>query len=129
MAKYTAPTGVRKIKFEDHPGLIVHARSIPLGELMRITELVDQGLGDVGAFREALGMFAKALLGWNLVDDDDADIPATLEGLIGLDAGFSLELMEGWMTSIAGVSAPLAEKSPSGEMPPLMEAGLPMGNV
>jgi hypothetical protein len=108
-------------------GLEVVAGSLPLGEFLGLTELADidvhnpADLAKVGVLFES---FAGALQSWNLVDDDDRPVPATLEGVKAQDYEFMLEVIGEWMTAIGGVPAPLGQRSGGGV--PSVVASLPM---
>lgn len=126
---YRPERKIYRLSFEDHPGLEVRAKSVPLGEFLSISELAgvngrDVTRQDTAKVAELFSGFAGALVDWNLEDDGGTPVPATLEGLYSQDFDFALEIIVGWMESIAGVPGPLDKPSSSGS--PSLEASLPM---
>lgn len=108
---------VFRLKFSepDMDGLQVDAKSLPLGKMLRVIELSGSvDATDTDAVRELFGAFADALAGWNLEDENDNPVPATLEGLYEQDFDFVLKVVLAWVEAIAGVSAPLGNGSGSG---------------
>lgn len=118
---------------EGHPlhGLHVKVRSIGLGKFSNLTSLAvaAQGLtlDDVSeskaleametamkAVEGMLELFASALVSWDLEDMEGTPIPATLEGLQGLDSEFVMQIITEWQTVIGGVSPSLGKGSASG---------------
>lgn len=130
-------------------GLEVMARSLSVGQMLELVKLADSaGMVDARAFggplaadpvgadsaemsKEAvaavegmIGYFAKALMTWNLEDEDGKKIPATLKGLKDQDTDFVLKIIGEWMTAASGVSADLGKGSTSG--PRFPEVSIPM---
>lgn len=121
-------------------GLEVRAKSVPIGDFLQITSLV--GLKDSGEFTEddkakitdLFGTFSKALVDWNVEDDErdddgnltgrDVPVPPTLEGLLTQDLDFVLEIIKAWMDAVASVPDAVGKGSGSGVTFP--EASLPM---
>jgi hypothetical protein len=130
---------VYKLTFRDHEleGLVVRARSVPLGVFLDLMELASSaGLdtieeldwsnlpeGAADAIRRLLEEFGRALVEWNL-EDENGPVPATFEGLAGQDLDLAMEIIEAWMTAIAGVAGPLGQSSPDGK--PSLAGSLPM---
>lgn len=126
-----------KLVFEDPQmeGLEVRARSVPLRDILDLTKLAGQDLNALPdderlAVAEAmLGLFAKALVSWNIEDEDpdggpNVPLPADLDGLKSLEVDFAMEIVYQWMEAIMGVIGPLGAKFSSGA--PSLEASLPM---
>ena len=114
-----------RLKFEDHPGLEVTMGSVAVGDFLELAKLVtDTNAEAVG---KLLGIFADALVSWNLEDDAGA-VPADVKGVAAQDFDFVLELVMAWMEAIASVDTPL--KQPSASSPPsglgLSEAMAPL---
>lgn len=121
---YEAPTSTFLLRFEDHPGLEVRARSVPLGVFTQLASLADvvehkddhdlaalaSGLGELGTLFDNFG---DALVEWNVTINGQS-VPATPDGVRRLDVPFALELIFAWMDAIGGVEAPLARRSPGG---------------
>lgn len=125
-------------------GLVVRARSLPLGSFMELVDLatvldganMDQmSAEDAGAIRQLFEGFAGALVSWNLeqpvVDpetgeetDETEPVPATVEGLYSQDMEFAMVIIQEWMSAVASVNDPLRAGSPSGGPSP--EESLPM---
>jgi hypothetical protein len=132
MAGYKRPPKVYKLKFADDDefaGLEVRAKSVPLGKFLDLTKLVELQGGNIGPeeldqIREMFSGFADALVSWNLLDEQDQPVPATLDGLMTQDFDFVLPVIIAWMEAVAGVAAPLKTASSSGTT--TLEASLPM---
>jgi hypothetical protein len=123
---------IYRLVFEDPDleGLEVKARSVAIGKLLQISELKElRNSGEldgdgIAKTRDLLQIFADALVSWNLEDDADQPIPATLDGLLDQDLGFVLQIIEAWMEAVTSVSKSLGKASPSGVTFP--EGSLPM---
>lgn len=124
---YKPPRKIHKLVFEDMDGLIVRAKSVPIGTMLRIARCLKQvGDGDPEALDELFVAFSAALVDWNVVDDDDVPVPATFEGVCAQESDFIMQVVDGWMTAIAGVADPLDGSSTNGQPPHPLEGGLPM---
>lgn len=131
MGGYRRPAKVYKLVFADEEmaGLEVRARSVPLGGFLDLLKLAKARGGkldpaqvdNIGKLFEA---FSKALVSWNLEDDEGVPVPATLDGLHSQDIDFVFSIILAWMDAIAGVPAPLERTSPGGV--PSEEALIPM---
>lgn len=126
-----------KLVFEDPQmdGLEVRARSVPLRDILDLTKLAGQDLNALpdderlAVVEAMLGLFAKALVSWNIEDEDteggpNVPLPADLDGLKSLEVDFAMEIVAQWMEAIMGVIGPLGRKFSSGV--PSLEASLPM---
>lgn len=98
---YRPPPTVRKLDFSgtEHEGLEVATRGIPLGVLLDITEKAIAG--EAGGSRDFHALFAGSLESWNVEDSFGDPVPATLEGLLSLDATFATEIFMAWAASMA----------------------------
>ena len=75
-----------------------------------------QQLGDTGEIEALLREFGDDILkDWNLEDDQEAAIPATADGLMGLPASFGMLLVEKWTAAMNGGDSPLGKPSPNGD--------------
>jgi len=93
-------------------GLEVKARSLSIGELHD---------PDIRVFES----FAKALVSWNLEDENGNPLPATLETIEAYpDVDFMTGLTSAWMDAVTGVDKRLGKGSPSGEQS--LEGSIPM---
>lgn len=133
---YKRKSTIYKLVFDDSDmaGLEVMAKSVPTGRLLKLMKLADvagQGVQkkqltaeDVAAIESLFEGFAKALISWNLVDDDDAPVPANLEGVHDQDFEFVLTIIMQWIEAIAGTSTNLGKASSDG--PLSLVGSLPM---
>lgn len=132
---YVRKSKVFKLTFEDPElnGLVVRVRSVPLGRLLKLVKVVgldaeNLKADDLEMVDEILVMFSKALVGWNLENEDDdgvrSEVPATYEGVQSQDLDFVITIVSAWVEGMAGVSAPLAQRSSGGATFP--EGSLPM---
>lgn len=135
---FVRKTKILKLVFDDPSmeGLEVRAKAVPLGALMEIAKVANL-VGKVGAIPTEEQMedldnlfqrFAKVLVDWNLEESIDGNpptpVPATIEGIYSQDLDFMVDVVVAWIEAVAGVSAPLDSKSPSGVTFP--EGSLPM---
>lgn len=58
--------------------------------------------------------FAEKLISWNLEDDEDKPIPATVDGVLSLEDEFCMNLISAWLDAIGGVSEDLGKDLTSG---------------
>jgi len=128
---YQARPKVYKLVFDDdeYEGLVVRARSVKLGQILRLSRLVGMDPAnlrpeDTENFEQLFTMFADALVDWNLDDDDGEPVPATLEGIQGQDADFVMPIIKAWFVALAGVTGPLGAGSSNGK--PSAEPSIPM---
>lgn len=131
---YKRQKTIYRLVFEDEEfeGLEVRAYAPPLGYLektMQMGSIAGRNTDDLSPeeielFQGFMTGFAKYLVSWNLEDDDDTPVPATLEGLRTQDLGFVFQIIEAWLDSVSAVAGPLAPPSSSGR--PSLEGSLPM---
>ncbi len=120
----TRPAGHRpepklyRLAYEDREGLQVTCKSLSIGSFLKIAKLAGgidatnpESLKAVG---ELFDMFSKALVSWNVVDDDGAPVPTTVAGIETQDLDFILETVMAWVSAIADVAPPLPAASNSG---------------
>lgn len=123
------PKGYR-LHFEDPDmeGLVIVARGLKTGPYLEFQAARETraagGAAAQNATKLMLEMFANAIIEWNLDDDDDQPLPTTLDGLKTLDLDFAMEVINAWIASINGVSAPLPQTSTGGSTS--VEASIPM---
>jgi hypothetical protein len=119
---YQPKPKIYNIKYDDHPGLLVRARSVDAGTFMRIAALADlEGDPSLDELKDLYSEFAKVLLSWNLLyfeghPLEGQPVPTTLEGLLSQEWDFLQEIILGWMSAVSGVSAPLDRPSTSGSL-------------
>lgn len=144
-AAFKRPSKVVVLKFEDpeYDGLVVRTRAVSLGQLLEIAEVADGVSTDptsmdaenIEGTKRLLALFANVIVDWNLeapVDDAKPDgasvpVPATFEGLLSQDFGFSLMLFQTWMGAMGDVAAPLGATSPAGK--PSAVPSIPMDEL
>lgn len=102
-----------KIPGED--GLVVRMKTISFGKVRRIIALMDDETGDDSVMDEISDQVSKALVSWNLEDEEGDEVPATGEGMEGQDFDLVLKIVNSWLDAITGVSKDLGKDSSSGE--------------
>jgi hypothetical protein len=135
------------LKFEegsDLDGATVRVRSVPFGSFLSMVGLAGSAGAaisesstpeevlsvidpeDVASMGRLLSGFADALEFWDLEEEDGTPIPATREGVLGLDSDVALDLIRPWIMAIQGVrrDSPLPDASVSGAT--TAEVSLPM---
>lgn len=90
------------VTYDQYPGIELSAASLTVEEALAFDELPTG---------EMIEEFARKLRSWNIEDDDDQPVPATLEGLRSLDIGVMLGLIKGWSDAITQVPVPLDRRS------------------
>ena len=107
----------------DHEGLQVSIRGLNTGQYMDLFVAKSEAEAG-GETTRLLQIMASRLVGWNVEDEADLPVPATLDGIKAMDLDFNLAIVNAWTTAMAGVSAPLEPSSSGGE--PSLEASIPM---
>jgi hypothetical protein len=125
------------LKFEegsDLDGATVRVRSVPFGTFLSMVGLAGAASSaisesstpeeilsvidseDVASMGRLMSGFGKALVDWDLEEEDGTAIPATVEGVLGLDTDVALDLIRPWIQAIQGVrsDSPLSGGSVSG---------------
>lgn len=123
-----------KLEFEDpaYSGLEVLAKSVPTGDFLDLMDAAARmdltsktfSPDDLQAVKILIEGFARALVSWNLEDEDDNEVPTTIDGVRAQELPFLLPIVTSWMDAVAGVSADLGKESSSGETSP--EVAIPM---
>lgn len=118
-------TTIYELTFEDPDleGLEIKAKSVPSGDLLDLMDAASKvdvttktfSSDDLSAIEQLLNGFAKALVSWNLEEEDGTPIPPTLEKVREQEFIFILPIVTAWMDAIAGVSSDLGKDSGSGE--------------
>lgn len=109
----------------DMEGLEVKAHSMPLGDLLSMADTIDNiATATIEDIDRLLATFASVLVSWNLEDDDDRPIPATLDGLKSQDQEFVFGIVMSYINAVSRVADPLPQPSPGGE--PSLAASIPM---
>lgn len=107
---------------EEFDGLEVTARGVTVGKYLRLVGAD----GEPVPLSYAIEEFARALVSWNLVEDDGTTpVPATAEAVQALDKDLVLAMSAVWLDCLNGrVPRPLESSSPDGGPSP--EAQIPM---
>lgn len=110
----------------EHAGLEVTARGTSMAGLLQLMELADEAgeLAELdekadkaviaGKMREMFAPFARVIVSWNLLDDDDEPVPASLDGLLSQDPEFIGFVLSSYVQAISAAPPPLPGTSPSG---------------
>lgn len=109
-------------------GLEVRVRRVSIAKFLELAPLLEADLGnfsaeDIEAMRDMFLEFGTLLVSWNLEEEvtdeegvtTDVPVPCTPEAFIQQDLPLAQEIITQLSGSIAGVSAPLEQPSPSGE--------------
>lgn len=111
-------------------GLEITARGSSMAELLEVMEAAD-GIEDLkeldekqdaakiaGQFREMVAPFARKLHSWNVIDDDDNPVPASLDGLLTQELDFVVAVITAYGKAMTQAPPPLPASSPSGASSP-----------
>ena len=111
-------------------GLEITARGSSMRELIEVLEGADQiadlqeldekqdGAKVAGALREMVAPFARKLVAWNLLDDDDEPVPASIDGLLTQELDFVTAVITAYGQAMTQAPPPLRAGSPSGASSP-----------
>lgn len=119
MARYREQRQIYKLIFPDMDGLEIRVKSIPIGKLKKLMNADLENITEreaVGSADEMFTEFSKALVEWNLDDEDGNPVPPTLEGIEGRDIDFMMKIISIWLETVSGVpkGSPLAPSSNAG---------------
>jgi hypothetical protein len=140
-AGYKPVRTVYKLNFSqtDHAGLEVTARGTTINGLRKFIHLGAELDGlDAEAMTPAeldkalpamFEPFARVLVSWNVLDEDDKPVPATLDGLLDQEVGFVAEIIQAYVGAISQAPPPLPQNSGAGATPDPLEASIPMTSV
>lgn len=112
---YKRPVKTFVIEFDDeeYEGLEIEMKSLPLGEFLRVSKMMQNDDKSDEHVEELLKVFGRALVRWNLTEDDDSPVPCGYEGVLTLDIDFAMAVMGGWVNGMADVSKSLGKDSNS----------------
>jgi hypothetical protein len=125
---YTPKRKTLKLVFDDEEfdGLVVKVGAAPMRTILKVVELLTTleekedltGAEITRLFNEMFGIFADALVSWNVEDDGGNPVPTTVEGITSQDSAFIMAIINTWAEVLSGVSTPLGKPSPNGERSP-----------
>lgn len=124
---YRARGKLYRLQFEDRPELDVRCAGVSLKKIFEVGDQTDRvragaGLAEV---RGLVDLFASRLRFWNVVDENDAEIPADADGFWSLDSDDALAMLLAWIDVMTGqIPDSLGKDSTSGQQFP--EASIPM---
>lgn len=127
MGKYKAQGKIYGLRFEDIPELEVGVAAVSLGKLFDVADQADRARAGAGLAEvmELVELFASRLRTWNLIDEDDQDIPPTVDGFLSVDADDALLILVSWYEAMTGrIEERLGKASTSGATFP--EQSIPM---
>jgi hypothetical protein len=112
---YKRPVKTFVIEFDDeeYAGLEVEVKSLPLGEFLRVSKMMQNDDKSDEHVEELLKVFAGALVRWNLTEEDDTAVPCDYSGVLTLDIDFAMAVIGGWVNGMADVSKSLGKDSNS----------------
>jgi len=110
-------------------GLEVVARSLSIGEFIKVTGMADKFSGEdtaaaTGGVKDLFEMLGKSLVSWNLEDLYGDPVPADYTGIQGQELDFILAIVNAWISAIADVAPPLPAGSSSPVTSPAESLGL-----
>lgn len=98
----------------EYEGLEIEAKSLPMGDFLDVSKRFQSDKQNEGDVEAILDTFASSVISWNLEDESDEPVPATLDGLKTLDLEFVFAVIAAWLQGISGTTAELGKDSPSG---------------
>lgn len=118
-----------RLKFEDPElaGLEVTARSLPLGEFLKVSEMATASstAESMKSADQLFRAFSSSLIEWNLENDFGDPVPATYEGVLSQELDFMMTVVMAWVSAMSDVDSPLPQGSPNG-VPSALAPSLPM---
>lgn len=120
-------TMVLKFADPEFDGFEVTVKSLPVRDYLRLASLAEEAEGDgtgATAVKAMLDLLAKAVVRWNLEDEDGKPIRPSRKALDDLELDFVMSVIASWMEAMGGVDDGLGKDSPSGGTFP--EVSIPM---
>jgi hypothetical protein len=130
MARYKRQETIYKLVFADPEmdGLEVRVRDVSIGKLRQLVTLREDASDDeqTEELDKLFNEFAKSLVDWNLDDENDDPVPATLEGILAQPGKFVMQIIGAWIETVSGVpkDGPLPVRSTGGS--PFQVASIPV---
>lgn len=113
------------LEFEEghqYHGLQARTRPTTLGAMVEMDRA--RGEGEERSLVDIFRPFADVLISWNVLDENDQPVPATLEGMLTQDSEMMGELVRAWQRATVRVSEGKEPRSTDGS--PSVEASIPM---
>lgn len=127
MAKYRARGKLYRLNFEDKPDLDVRTAGVSLKKIFEVADQADRARAGaaLSETQELVELFASRLRFWNVVGEEDEEIPANAEGFWSLDSDDALLMLLAWVDAMTGqIPSGLGKDSTSG--PQFPEESIPM---
>jgi hypothetical protein len=130
---YVRTIPVRVMKFDEtteFPGLVIRVRAMTMHQIM--TMMVDIEQAAETSMRVIISRFADHVIGWNVLTEDGTPVPATADGVMGLDAEFVTSVVMEWLSQTTGAirgGSPLDATSQNGELPAAKAPDLQMESL
>jgi hypothetical protein len=128
---YVRQRKVYRLRFddEDMDGLVVRAKSVPLGAFLELVKLMDVETRDIqaedaGKVDRLFEGFSRALIDWNLEEPEGVPVPATFEGLKSQDIDFAMQILRAWIAALSAAPDFLGNGSSGGGKS--LELSMPM---
>ena len=128
--KFKLEPKVYELNFEDDDlyGFVCRMRGISLEKFVEASNL-EVALGTPEGrtpenIEKQFTFIADLLLEWNLVSEDDKDVPATYDELKKLDFSIVMRILKGYMQAVSSVPKDSSETSNSGGTSPERSLGL-----
>lgn len=106
----------------DLHGFEVDMKPVPIRQLLALVAMADAADDPTKSAEEAekaltdlCDFVADGIVSWNLEDDDDRPIEPSADALANEDLGLLMEIVQGWVSAMTEVDAPLAGPSTAGE--------------
>lgn len=123
-SRFNRPKRRFEVSFDDHEdetlhGLVVTFQGMSTGEMLDLMDLSAGSKGDTAAAKAAmvsmLERLAAGIVWWNYCEGELDDVaPVAVETLRRMEPDLLFILVDQWQAAIAGVSAPLDQRSNGG---------------
>lgn len=100
----------------DWPDFEITLRSLTIKQRRELGTESTEGETELDVVARMCRMMSRQTVSWNREDEDGTPLPPTLEAMEDEEPGLIIAISAKWQEAIAGVSAPLDEDSPSGEI-------------
>lgn len=120
---------VYKLNFTDpqFDGFEVRTIALPTDDLLRMQEMKQNPNAQRQDLMALYSIFIKAVLSWNLEDDDGNQIEPSAQALMNEDIEFAMGVINAYMINVAGVAEDLKAKFTDGSQS--VEPMIPMESL